>query len=348
MNKTAIITGVTGQDGSYISELLLDKGYKVIGLYRRSSSPHFERLSNIINNPNLNLLEFDLTDPSSIHNIINKYQPDEFYNLGAMSHVATSFNQPSSTFDINTNGVLHILESIRTISSATKFYQASTSEMFGKNYEVDHNNQKYQDENTSLFPQSPYAVSKTSSHHLVRIYREAYHLFCCSGILFNHEGPRRGENFLTRKVTKYIGQLVNNQISSPLQLGNLQSYRDWGHAKDYVKAMYLMLQQDSPDDFVICTGETHSVLEFVQKAFAIVNLDYKKYVIVDPSLYRPAEVDYLCGRSYKAQKVLGWKPSISFDELVEEMVHSDISKYKSSLPIYKKSFNYVPKISINN
>lgn len=348
MNKTAIISGVTGQDGSYLTELLLEKNYKVIGLYRRSSSPHFERLSNIINSPNLNLIEFDLTDPISIYNIISKYQPDEFYNLAAMSHVATSFSQPKTTFDVNTNGVLHILEGIRTSSSATKFYQASTSEMFGKNYDVDQNNNKYQDENTVLTPQSPYAVSKTASHNLVRIYREAYNIFASSGILFNHEGPRRGENFLTRKVTKYIGQLINNQTSETLKLGNLQSYRDWGHAQDYVKAMYLMLQQEQPDDFVICTGETHSVLEFVKKAFATVNLDYKKYVVIDPSLYRPAEVDYLCGRSSKAKQALGWEPSISFDELVAEMVNSDILKYKKSLPVYNKSFNYVPKKSFNS
>jgi GDPmannose 4,6-dehydratase len=256
-----------------------------------------------------------------------------------MSHVATSFSQPSTTFDVNTNGVLHILESIRTTSSATKFYQASTSEMFGKNYDVDQYGNKYQDENTNLTPQSPYAISKTASHHLVRIYRESYNLFCCSGILFNHEGPRRGENFLTRKVTKYIGQLINNQISSSLKLGNLQSYRDWGHSKDYVKAMYLMMQQDEPDDFVVCTGETHSVLEFVKKAFDSVNLDYKKYVVIDPSLYRPAEVDYLCGRYNKAKKILAWEPSFSFNELVEEMVNSDILKYKNSLPVYRPLFN---------
>lgn len=333
MTKTSIITGVTGQDGSYLAELLLEKDYKVIGLYRRSSSSNFERLSNIINSPNLNLIEFDLTDPSSISNIINKHQPDEFYNLAAMSHVGTSFSQPITTFDVNTNGVLHILESIRTASSATKFYQASTSEMFGKNYDVDQDGNKYQDELTNLTPQSPYAVSKTASHHLVRIYRESYNIFASSGILFNHEGPRRGENFLTRKVTKYIGQLVNGQIDSFLKLGNLQSYRDWGRAQDYVKAMYLMLQQDEPDDFVICTGETHSVLEFVKKAFESVNLDYKKYVIIDPSLYRPAEVDYLCGRSVKAQKILGWKQTTSFDELVDEMVNSDILKYKNNLQV---------------
>jgi GDP-D-mannose dehydratase len=713
MHKTAIITGITGQDGSYLSELLLEKEYKVIGLYRRSSSYHFERIQNILNHPHLTLLEFDLTDPSSISNIINKYQPDEFYNLAAMSHVGSSFDQPVTTFDINTMGVLHILESIRTLSSATKFYQASTSEMFGKNYNIDQNNNKYQDEDTVLMPQSPYAVSKAASHNLVRIYRDAYKIFACSGILFNHEclssfmpiiykhnniihidnisdffqkhvknaqgfvdkdiriwdqngwvgikyassfkhdlnnnkglriinsrnsiyavtndhvcikedsseceskhlnigdkvklisypetkvkydidlefcemlgmlvgdgyiknnrghftnknkeilnrfsylwskfggsskyypsksgftgnvvgrldllnaknvlaeyccytelldifghrykkvpyqilnsstdcmeaflvgynmcdglklnpckyrfknfksnsatlvagllflvskvsgqkynitieeswkhnkqqfyysinllsdkesniskynkvktllsknfsqrqiyretnisrsfirkvkngyipsdthhlelcsneikkiidipnydgyffdletdsgtfhagvgqavihnSPRRGENFLTRKVTKYIGKLVNNKTNDTLKLGNLQAYRDWGHAKDYVKAMYLMLQNDEPDDYVVCTGSTQKVLDFVIKVFEIVDLDYTKYVEIDPLLYRPAEVDYLCGRSLKAQKILGWKPETTFDDLVNEMVHSDITSYQ--------------------
>lgn len=327
MNKTAIITGITGQDGSYLSELLLEKDYKVIGLYRRSSSYHFERISDIKDHPNLTLLEFDLTDPSVINTIIKKYQPDEFYNLAAMSHVGSSFDQPSTTFDINTMGVLHILEAIRAHSSATKFYQASTSEMFGKNYDIDKNNNKYQDENTPLIPQSPYAVSKVASHNLVRIYRDAYNIFSCSGILFNHESPRRGENFLTRKVTKYIGQLVNHKTSDSLKLGNMGAYRDWGHAKDYVYAMYLMLQQDSPDDYVICTGETHTVLEFVTKSFQSVDLDYTKYVEIDQNLYRPAEVDYLCGRSTKAQKVLNWKPLVTFDELVNEMINSDIAAY---------------------
>lgn len=327
MNKTAIITGITGQDGSYLSELLLEKDYKVIGLYRRSSSYHFERISGIKDHPNLTLLEFDLTDPSVINTIIKKYQPDEFYNLAAMSHVGSSFDQPSTTFDINTMGVLHILEAIRAHSSATKFYQASTSEMFGKNYTIDKNNNKYQDENTPLIPQSPYAVSKVASHNLVRIYRDAYNIFSCSGILFNHESSRRGENFLTRKVTKYIGQLVNNKTSDSLKLGNMAAYRDWGHAKDYVYAMYLMLQQDVPDDYVICTGETHTVLEFVTKSFQSVDLDYTKYVEIDQNLYRPAEVDYLCGRSTKAQKVLNWKPLVTFDELVNEMITSDIAAY---------------------
>jgi GDPmannose 4,6-dehydratase len=331
MHKTAIITGITGQDGSYLSELLLEKEYKVIGLYRRSSTSSFERIKHLLNNNNsqLTLLEFDLTDFSSIGSIINKYHPDEFYNLAAMSHVGSSFDQPITTFDINTMGVLYILESIKTFSSATKFYQASTSEMFGKNYSLDQYNNKYQDENTQFFPQSPYAVSKVASHQLVSLYRDAYGLFCCSGILFNHEGPRRGENFLTRKVTKYIGKLINNKIKEPLKLGNLQSYRDWGHAKDYVKAMRLMLQQDVADDYVICSGETHKVLDFVVKAFENVDLDYKKYVTIDSSLYRPAEVDYLCGRSTKAQKILGWKPQTTFDELINEMVQSDIASYQN-------------------
>lgn len=324
MSKTAIITGITGQDGSYLAELLLQRGYKVVGLYRRSSSYNFDRIKNILHRTNLTLLECDLTEACIINNIIIKYQPDEFYNLAAMSHVATSFNQPITTFDINTKGVLHILEGIKTHSSVTKFYQASTSEMFGENYDIDQNNNKYQDENTKLVPQSPYAVSKLASHRLVQIYRDAYGLFCCSGILFNHEGPRRGENFLTRKVTSYIGKLVNNKTNETLKLGNLQAYRDWGHAKDYVIAMNLMLQQETPDDYVICTGSTYKVLEFVIKAFEYVNLDYKKYVEIDESLYRPAEVDYLCGRSTKAQKKLGWKPSVSFDELVAEMVDHDI------------------------
>lgn len=328
MNKTAIITGITGQDGSYLSELLLDKNYTVIGLYRRASSYNFDRIKTILNHQNLTLLECDLTDPIIINNIITKYKPDEFYNLAAMSHVATSFSQPVTTFDSNTMGVLYILESIRSNSPSTKFYQASTSEMFGENYDVDQEGNKYQDENTVLMPQSPYAVSKMASHRLVQIYREAYNLFATSGILFNHESSRRGENFLTRKVTKYIGQLVNNKINTPLKLGNLHSYRDWGHAKDYVKAMFLMLQKDVPDDYVICTGETHSVLEFVTKAFQSVNLDYKEYVVIDPDLYRPAEVDYLCGRSFKAQKVLGWQPTASFEDLINEMVNSDVNSCK--------------------
>jgi GDPmannose 4,6-dehydratase len=325
--KTALITGITGQDGSYLADLLLEKEYKVVGLYRRSSTNNFCRINHLANNSQFSLEEFDLTDPSNISFIINKYQPEEFYNLAAQSHVATSFKQPSTTFEINTTGVVNILESIRSLSSATKIYQASTSEMFGRNFTVDDYGSKYQDEKTELLPQSPYGVSKLASHRMVQLYREAYGLFTSSGILFNHESPRRGENFVTRKITKYIGQLVNNQTKDSLKLGNLNSHRDWGHAKDYVRAMYLMLQQDEPDDFVICTGQSYSVLDFVKMSFEYVNLDYTKYVEIDPSLYRPAEVDYLKGRNNKARKNLRWIPIISFEELVHDMVDSDLKAY---------------------
>jgi len=325
--KTALITGITGQDGSYLADLLLEKEYKVVGLYRRSSTNNFCRINHLANNSQFSLEEFDLTDPSNISFIINKYQPEEFYNLAAQSHVATSFKQPSTTFEINTTGVVNILESIRCLSSATKIYQASTSEMFGRNFTVDDYGSKYQDEKTELLPQSPYGVSKLASHRMVQLYREAYGLFTSSGILFNHESPRRGENFVTRKITKYIGQLVNNQTKDSLKLGNLNSHRDWGHAKDYVRAMYLMLQQDEPDDFVICTGQSYSVLDFVKMSFEYVNLDYTKYVEIDPSLYRPAEVDYLKGRNNKARKNLKWIPIISFEELVHDMVDSDLKAY---------------------
>jgi GDPmannose 4,6-dehydratase len=326
MTKIALITGITGQDGSYLADLLLDKDYKVVGLHRRSSTNNLGRISHLLNHSQFILEELDLTDPSNISRILSKYQPDEFYNLAAQSHVATSFKQPTTTFEINTIGVLSILEGIRSLSSATKFYQASTSEMFGRNYTIS-GNDKYQDENTELLPQSPYGVSKLASHRNIQIYREAYGLFCCSGILFNHESPRRGENFVTRKITKYLGQLINNQTTETLKLGNLNAQRDWGHARDYVGAMHLMLQQDNPEDFVICTGETHTILEFVKLSFEYVNLDYKKYVEIDAQFYRPAEVDYLCGRNNKANKILGWAPSTSFEEMVKEMVDSDIRAF---------------------
>ena len=328
MNKTAIITGITGQDGSYLAEYLLDQNYNVVGLHRRSSVDNCTRISHLIGQPRFILEEFDITDPSNVLSIITRYLPDEFYNLAAQSHVETSFKQPTTTFEINTIGVTNILEAIRTHSSATKFYQASTSEMFGRNYTFDHNtNTKYQDENTELLPQSPYGVSKVASHRMVQLYREAYGTFACSGILFNHESPRRGENFVTRKITRYIGKLVNNKTSESLKLGNLQAMRDWGHAKDYVVAMHSMLQADVADDFVICTGKTWSVLDFVKLAFEKVDLDYKKYVEIDPKLYRPAEVEYLRGNNNKAKKILGWKPVLSFEELVDDMVNSDIKAY---------------------
>lgn len=326
MTKTAIITGVTGQDGSYLAELLLKKGYGVVGLYRRSSTNSFERIQSIKNHSRLILEEFDLTDPSDCFNIIIKHRPKEFYNLAAQSHVATSFKQPTTTFEIDTVGVINILEAIRRFSSTTKFYQASTSEMFGKNYSIDSDGNKYQNENTSFLPQSPYAVAKLATHRMIQIYREAYNIYTCSGILFNHESPRRGENFVTRKITKYIGQLVNGIISpsTKLKLGNIHSIRDWGHAKDYVRAMHLMMIANKPDDYVISTGKCYTVKDFLQAAFAKIDKDYLDYIEIDPELYRPAEVDYLKGDSSKAQKELGWIPDISFNALVDDMVFSDI------------------------
>lgn len=329
MTKTAIITGVTGQDGSYLAELLLQKGYGVVGLYRRSSTNSFERIQSIKNHPRLILEEFDLTDPSDCFNMVIKHRPKEFYNLAAQSHVATSFKQPTTTFEIDTVGVINILEAIRRFSSTTKFYQASTSEMFGRNYSVDIDGNKYQDENTPLLPQSPYAVAKMASHRMIQIYREAYNIYACSGILFNHESPRRGENFVTRKITKYIGELVNGIIPSTtkLKLGNIEAVRDWGHAKDYVKAMYLMVIRHNPDDYVISTGKSYTVKDFLQIAFNKIDKDYRDYIEIDPELYRPAEVDYLRGDSSKAKQQLSWTPEISFEALVEDMVFSDIKAF---------------------
>jgi GDPmannose 4,6-dehydratase len=329
MSKTAIITGITGQDGSYLAENLLQKGYGVVGLYRRSSSMNFERIKSIVNHPRLILEEFDLTDPSDCTDIITKHRPKEFYNLAAQSHVATSFKQPTTTFEIDAVGVINILENIRKFSSTTRFYQASTSEMFGRNYSIDADGNKYQNEDTVLLPQSPYAVAKLASHRMVQIYREAYNLYACSGILFNHESPRRGENFVTRKITKYIGRLVNNKLehNEKLKLGNINAVRDWGHAKDYVEAMRLMLIRDKADDFVISTGQCQTVENFLKESFSFVNKDYRDYVTIDPSLYRPAEVEYLKGDCSKARKLLNWIPKITFQQLVHDMVSSDIELY---------------------
>lgn len=321
--KTAIITGITGQDGSYLAENLLEKNYKVIGLYRRSSTNTFNRIKHI-NNSNFILQEYDITDPSGCVHLISSIQPDEFYNLAAQSHVGTSFNQPTATFEINAIGVINVLEAIRLFSKHTKFYQASTSEMFGRNYSIDANGNKYQNEDTSLLPQSPYAVAKLASHRMVQIYREAYGLYCCSGILFNHESPRRGENFVTRKITKYISELFHNKTDQKLKLGNIKAFRDWGHAKDYVEAMRLMISCGKADDFVISTGQCHSVEEFLSIAFNHIDKDWHDYVEIDPNLYRPAEVDYLRGDSNKAKILLGWEPKISFETLVKDMVTQDI------------------------
>ena len=355
--KKALITGVTGQDGSYLSELLIEKGYEVTGLVRRTSLPNYARISNILSCSSFNLVEGEISDAFSVYSIIENGQYDEVYNLAAQSHVATSFEQPSYTFDVNTSGPLNFLEAIRRYSPRTKFYQASTSEMFGKNYTEYYDNfdgritYRYQDENTEFIPQSPYAIAKLASHHLVRLYRDSYNIFSCSGILFNHESPRRGEAFVTRKITKWIGEFMTwrnkfgnyvlpeseeriagcsydsqqTQYFPKLRLGNLDACRDWGHARDYVEAMHLMLQRDNPDDYVISTGETRSVRDFLKVAFGYVGIsNYEDYIVIDPKFYRPSEVDYLKGDSSKAKDELGWEPKTPFDQLVKEMVDSDL------------------------
>lgn len=341
MSKVALVTGVTGQDGSYLSDFLLDNDYSVIGLHRRSSTNSFMRIQHLLEHPNFKLEEFDITDPSDCSRVLEKYTPDEFYNLAAQSHVGTSFKQPFTTFEINTTGVINLLEALKARSPSTKFYQASTSEMFGENYTIEAG-EKYQNENTPFAPQSPYAVAKLASHRMVQIYRDSYGLYACCGILFNHESPRRGENFVTRKITKYIGQLVNNLLKDshyrPLKLGNIYAYRDWGHAKDFVRAMHMMLQKDSAEDFVVATGSTHTVKEFLELSFGLVNLNYEDYLEIDPSLYRPAEVDYLKGDANKARDILGWQPQISFNDLVADMVYSDIeANSKNTANIYHAS-----------
>jgi len=328
MNKVAIITGATGQDGSYLSELLLEKGYTVVALRRRSSSEKgLERIQHLLNNDNFKLVEADITDSGCVNNLIQDYRPTEVYNLAAQSHVGTSFKQPLYTTQVNIEGPLNFLEAIRLLSPSTKFYQASTSEMFGKNYEQ-MGDTKYQRETTAFVPQSPYAVAKLAAHEMVRIYRDSYGLFACCGILFNHESERRGENFVTRKITKWIGEFVasgQDEDFPALRLGNLDAHRDWGHAQDYVEAMYMMLQQDEPEDYVIATSETHSVREFLTEAFNEIGItNFEPYVVIDPEFYRPCEVDWLLGHTGKARDQLGWRPKVSFQELVQRMVRSDI------------------------
>ena len=336
----AIIFGITGQDGSYLAELLLDKGYEVVGVARRVSVDTTQRITYIL--PKIIMEEGDITDQFCVSNILNKHKPDEVYNLAAQSHVGTSFRQPTLTWDITAGGCLNILESIRCSGLNTKFYQASSSEMFGRNYDLRHyplkdgetklEPLKYQDENTVFQPQSPYAIAKLAAHYLVDNYRESYGIYGCSGILFNHESERRGEQFVTRKITKWIGQWYNAEDKSkvePLRLGNLEARRDWGHAEDYVRAMWLMLQQPEPDDYVVATYDTHSVREFLDLAFSYVGVDnWDDLVVVDPEFYRPAEVDYLLGRPTKANRKLGWRTTIPFEELVQRMVKSDIDAQK--------------------
>lgn len=335
--RVAVLTGVNGQDGSYLAEFLLSKNYNVIGLVRRSSTNTHERINHIINKENFILAEADLCDPSSINHIINRYKPDECYNLAAQSHVATSFEQPNVTFQVNAVGVLNILEAIRHFSPHTRFYQASTSEMFGSNY-VESKGHKYQDERTVFGPNSPYAVSKVAAHNMVILYRKSYDLHASCGILFNHESERRGENFVTRKITKYVGKLGHYRKSSrhledialgrsyqPLALGNLDACRDWGYAPDFIQAIYLMLQQPKPGDYVVGTGRAHSVRDFLDAAFAAINIkDWSKYVVVDPKFYRPVEVEFLKCDPSKAKEQLGWEAKTSFEELVRKMVTYDM------------------------
>jgi GDPmannose 4,6-dehydratase len=336
--KTAIVTGVTGQDGSYLSELLTANKYKVYGIYRRTSSLNFSRLHDVIKHKNFHLLEGDICDPYTVARILKVIKPDEYYNLAAQSHVATSFEQPSYTWDATAKGVLNALEAIRNESADTKFYQASSSEMFGKNYTTVYDDSgenpiKFQNEDTAFYPQSPYAIAKLAGHHLVRNYRDSYNIFACSGILFNHESERRGENFVTRKITKWLGEFIASEKDKKfpkLRLGNLDAHRDWGHAQDYVKAMWLMLQQENPDDYVVATGNTYTIKEFLEIAFSRYDLNWEKYVVIDPKFYRPAEVEFLRGSPKKAKDKLKWSPEISFYQLVERMVENDVAEARLS------------------
>ena len=325
--KKAIVFGVTGQDGSHLADLLLKKDYYVVGVSRRASTDNTQRIKHILSNKSFELSEGDITDAHSVNNILKKHEDvDEIYNLAAQSHVAVSFKQPALTWDITGKGCLNILQSIADLGIDTRFYQASSSEMFGKNYdEVD--GEKFQNEDTKFMPQSPYAIAKCAAHHMTRLFREGYNIHASAGILFNHEGERRGETFVTRKITKWIGDWVKSGRDPnfpKLRLGNLEAFRDWGYAGDYVEAMWMMLQQESPQDYVICTGETHTIREFLDVAFSHIGIDdWSNLVVQDPEFYRPAEVDYLRGDCSKANNILGWKPKNSFEDLVKRMVDHD-------------------------
>lgn len=345
--KTAIIFGITGQDGSHLADLLLAKEYNVIGIARRASTKNTDRIHHILANKNFKLIEGDITDAYSIYNIFrDNDHVDEVYNLAAQSHVGTSFKQPALTWDITGKGCINILQSIVDLDLFNvRFYQASSSEMFGSSYTIGENGEKYQDEDTKFLPQSPYAISKCAAHYAVRLFREAYNLHASAGILFNHEGPRRGDNFVTKKITNWVvdfklwltrlnlsisdvcadgdhiyGKTVLQNIPK-LRLGNLDAYRDWGYAGDYVEAMWLMLQQEQPDDYVICTGDTYTIRQFLDIAFKYVGIhNWSDYVVIDKEFYRPAEVDYLRGNNSKAISRLGWKPKHDLNMLVSLMI----------------------------
>jgi GDPmannose 4,6-dehydratase len=320
--KRALITGITGQDGSYLTELLLAKGYEVHGIVRRSSSFNTERIDHLYSDPHegnvrLRLHFGDLNDASSLHSIVASVCPDEIYNLGAQSHVRVSFDIPEYTGEITGLGAMRILETIRKVGLPCRFYQASSSELYGKVAEIP------QRESTPFHPRSPYACAKAYAFYIAQNYREAYGIHISNGILFNHESERRGETFVTRKITRAVGR-IQHGMQKELHLGNLDAKRDWGHAEDYVEAMWLMLQQKQGDDYVVGTGQTHSVREFLELAFGHVGLDYRDFVKIDPRYFRPAEVDLLLADPTKAQQVLGWKPRISFEDLVARMVTHDV------------------------
>lgn len=320
--KKALITGITGQDGSYLAEWLLSKGYQVHGIVRRSSTENFERIGHLTNN--IQLHQADLLDQISLTEVLREVRPQEVYNLAAQSFVPTSWKQPVLTAEFTATGVTRILEAVRYVDpKGIRFYQASSSEMFGKVQQVP------QSEKTSFYPRSPYGVAKVYGHWITVNYRESYGMYCSSGILFNHESERRGKEFVTRKVSDGVAR-IKHGIANELRLGNLDAKRDWGFAGDYVRAMWLMLQQDEADDYVVATGETHSVRELVEVAFDCVGLDWKKFVVEDPAFVRPAEVDLLIGDASKARQKLGWQPEVSFDELVRRMVFADLKRLQGN------------------
>jgi GDPmannose 4,6-dehydratase len=323
MAKRALITGITGQDGSYLAELLLEKGYEVFGMVRRSSTPGTWRIDHLLDR--VTLKPADLLDQLSLLRLIEEVRPHEVYNLAAMSFVPASWDQPMLTGEFNSQGVTRMLDAIRRVDPSIRFYQASSSEMFGKVREVP------QTELTPFYPRSPYGVSKVFAHYITVNYRESYGLFAVSGMLFNHESPRRGLEFVTRKVTDAVAR-IKLGLRDSLPIGNLDAHRDWGFAGDYVQAMWLMLQQDQADDYVIATGVSHSVRELIEIAFSRVGLDWQKHVRIDPALLRPAEVDHLLGDASKAKSQLGWSPSVSFKQLVEMMVDADLARLSTATP----------------
>jgi GDPmannose 4,6-dehydratase len=317
--KTALITGITGQDGAYLAESLLNKGYRVVGAERRASTRNRQRLDELGITERIDFADFDLADQGNMLRVLGRYEPDEVYNLAAQSFVALSFEQPVMTGDVTGIGVTRLLEAIRTVNPEIRFYQASTSEMFGKAQAVP------QDETTPFYPRSPYGVAKVYAHWATVNYRESYGLYACSGILFNHESPLRGVEFVTRKITLGVAR-IKHGLQHELRLGNLDARRDWGYAREYVEGMYLMLQQDEPDDYVLATGETHTVEEFVEAAFTAADLDWRDHVVIDPAFVRPAEVDLLLGNPKKAKEKLGWEPRITFADLVALMVEADLER----------------------